>query len=115
MDSEPKDNILKSELAAQYDEAVKKLLADKKILAWILKYSAVEYKDCTIDEIVDYIEGTPEISSVAVDPGDTALSIKGSPTEDIVINEGKVAYDLRFEALAPGTEDEFIQLRPLQT
>ena len=49
MDSELKDNILKSELAAQYDEAVKKLLADKKILAWILKYSAVEYKDCTID------------------------------------------------------------------
>ena len=110
MDSELKGNILKSELAAQYDEAVKKLLADKKILAWILKYSAVEYKDCTIDEIVDYIEGTPEISSVAVDPGDTAQSIKGSPTEDIVINEGKVTYDLRFEALAPGTEDEFIQL-----
>ncbi len=102
--------MIKSDLEVRYDEHVKKLLANKKTLAWILKYSAVEYKDCTINEIVGFIEGTPEISSVGVDNGFTAQSIKGNPNEDIIINEGMITYDLRFEALAPGTDDEHIQL-----
>ena len=110
MDNELKDDLIKSDLEVRYDEHVKKLLSNKKTLAWILKYSAVEYKDCTINEIVDFIEGTPEISSVGVDRGFTAQSIKGNPNEDIAINEGMITYDLRFEALAPGTDDEYIQL-----
>ena len=110
MDNELKDDLIKSDLEVRYDEHVKKLLANKKTLAWILKYSAVEYKDCTINEIVGFIEGTPEISSVGVDNGFTAQSIKGNPNEDIIINEGMITYDLRFEALAPGTDDEYIQL-----
>ena len=110
MDNELKDNLIKSDLEVRYDEHVKKLLANKKTLAWILKYSAVEYKDCTINEIVGFIEGTPEISSVGVDNGFTAQSIKGNPNEDIIINEGMITYDLRFEALAPGTDNEYIQL-----
>ncbi|MGN0180788.1 MAG: hypothetical protein ACI4DY_15310, partial [Monoglobaceae bacterium] len=110
MNNELKDDLIKSDLEARYDEHVKKLLSNKKTLAWILKYSASEYKDCTINEIVGFIEGTPEISSVGVDPGFTSQSIKGSPNEDIIINEGMITYDLRFEALAPGTDDEYIQL-----
>ena len=110
MDNELKDDLIKSDLEVRYDEHVKKLLANKKTLAWILKYRAVEYKDCTINEIVGFIEGTPEISSVGVDNGFTAQSIKGNPNEDIIINEGMITYDLRFEALAPGTDDEYIQL-----
>ena len=110
MDNELKDDLIKSDLKVRYYEHVKKLLANKKTLAWILKYSEVEYKDCTINEIVGFIEGTPEISSVGVDNGFTAQSIKGNPNEDIIINEGMITYDLRFEALAPGTDDEYIQL-----
>ena len=110
MDNELKDDLIKSDLEARYDEHVKKLLSNKKTLAWILKYSASEYKDCTINEIVDFIEGTPEISSVGVDPGFTSQSIKGAQNENIIINEGMITYDLRFEALAPGTDDEYIQL-----
>ncbi len=83
-DNELKDDLIKSDLEVRYDEHVKKLLANKKTLAWILKYSAVEYKDCTINEIVGFIEGTPEISSVGVDNGFTAQSIKGNPNEDII-------------------------------
>ena len=110
MDNELKDDLIKSDLEVRYDEHVKKLLSNKKTLAWILKYSAVEYKDCTINEIVDFIEGTPEISSVGVDRGLTAQSIKGNQNEDIAIGEDMITYDLRFEALAPGTDDEYIQL-----
>ena len=69
MDNELKDDLIKSDIEVRYDEHVKKLLSNKKTLAWILKYSAVEYKDCTINEIVGFIEGTPEISSVGVDRG----------------------------------------------
>ena len=110
MDNELKDDLIKSDLEVRYDEHVKKLLSNKKTLAWILKYSAVEYKDCTINEIVGFIEGTPEISSVGVDRGFTAQSIRGNQNEDIAIGEGMITYDLRFEALAPGTDDEYIQL-----
>ena len=110
MDDELRDNLIRSGRDARYDECAKKLLSDKRILAWILKNSAVEYENCTIDEIVGYIEDTPEISSVAVDAGETAQSVKGSANEDIVLNEGKITYDLRFEALAPGTDGELIQL-----
>lgn len=95
---------------ARYDEYCKRLLANKKVLAWILKYSAAEYKDCTIEEIVSYIEGEPQIGAVAVDAGETAASVKGLDTEDSVKNEGKITYDLRFEATAPGTDGEVIQL-----
>ncbi len=83
-DNELKDDLIKSDLEVRYDEHVKKLLANKKTLAWILKYSAIEYKDCTINEIVSFIEGTPEISSVGIDNGFTAQSIKGNPNEDII-------------------------------
>ncbi len=34
---------------AKYDENVKTILSDKTILAWILKYSAEEYKGCNIE------------------------------------------------------------------
>ena len=40
MDNELKDDLIKSDLEVRYDEHVKKLLSNKKTLAWILKYSA---------------------------------------------------------------------------
>ena len=42
MDNELKDNLIKSDLEVRYYEHVKKLLANKKTLAWIFKYSAAE-------------------------------------------------------------------------
>lgn len=42
MDNELKYDLTKSDLEARYYEHVKKLLANKKTFAWILKYSAAE-------------------------------------------------------------------------
>ena len=42
MDNELKDNLIKSDLEVRYYEYVKKLLANTKTFAWILKYSAAE-------------------------------------------------------------------------
>ena len=89
-----------------YDESCKNILANKIILAWIMKSCMKEYKDCSIHDIADrYIEGTPEISqrevhrdeAPASDPG----KIRGENTEDKAVNEGTVRYDIMFRAILP--------------
>lgn len=92
---------------AAYDNACKKLLSNKAILAWILKSCLKEYKDCTVQEIAGYIEGEPQISTVAVhqDEAPESQQISGMNTEDSSITEGTVTYDIRFRALAPSSGD----------
>ena len=91
---------------AAYDTACKRLLANKIILAWIMKSCLEEYRDCEIPEIASkYIEGEAQISEAAVHPDEEAesLQIRGLNTEDSTINEGTVTYDIRFRAIVPGT------------
>ncbi len=89
---------------AKYDENVKTLLSDKTILSWILKYSAEEYRECSIDEIRACIEGTPQVADISVMPGSTRLDkVLGMNTEDEVPNEGRITFDIIFYALHPGT------------
>lgn len=88
----------------QYDEQVKRVLSDKIILAWILKYSIHEFKNSFIEEIERAIEGTPEISVVPVYPGKTPEMITGMATEDKIPNEGEVRYDIRFAVFTPAKE-----------
>ena len=90
------------------DAAVKRILANKEILAWILQGVTEEFKDCTIRDIADkYIENEPEISSVVVDSDMTyrssSESVTGMNTEDKTLSEGTIYYDIRFSATAPGT------------
>ena len=91
---------------AAYDNACKRLLANKIILAWIMKCCLEEYRDCEIPDIASkYIEGEAQISEAAVNPDEEAesLQITGLNTEDSTINEGTVTYDIRFRAIVPGT------------
>ena len=91
---------------AAYDNACKRLLANKIILAWIMKSCLEEYRDCEISEIASkYIEGEAQISEAAVHTDEEAesLQIRGLNTEDSTINEGTVTYDIRFRAIVPGT------------
>ena len=91
---------------AAYDNACKRLLANKIILAWIMKSCLEEYRDCGISEIASkYIEGEAQISEAAVHPDEEAesLQITGLNTEDSTINEGTVTYDIRFRAIVPST------------
>lgn len=91
---------------AAYDNACKHLLANKIILAWIMKSCLEEYRGSEISEIASkYIEGETQISEAAVHPDEEAgsLQIRGLNTEDSTINEGTVTYDIRFRAIVPGT------------
>lgn len=89
-----------------YDNACKHLLANKIILAWIMKSCLEEYRGSEISEIASkYIEGETQISEAALHPDEEAgsLQIRGLNTEDSTINEGTVTYDIRFRAIVPGT------------
>ena len=47
----------------------KRLLANKIILAWIMKSCLEEYRECDVKEIAEkYIEGTPQIAQEPVNP-----------------------------------------------
>ena len=52
---------------AAYDNACKKLLSNKIILAWIMKSCLQEYRECTIQEIAEkYIEGDLYVSEIPI-------------------------------------------------
>ena len=94
---------------AAYDQAAKKVLSQKKILAFILKRMVEEFKDEPVQDIMTkYIEGTPLISHVPVHPDETNQEyerIQGNNTEDGSISEGMVRYDILFQALVPKTKE----------
>lgn len=80
---------------AAYDAACKRLLANKVILAWIMKSCLEEYRDFDVDVIAEkYIEGDPQIAKAAVNPDEEAESsgeqVKGANTEDSTIKEGTI-------------------------
>ena len=89
---------------AQYDTRVKRLLAQKSILAHILVKTVDEFKGMKSEDIVKYIEGEPSISVVPVEPGlanmektdATGQRIVGLNTENAEINEGLVRFDIIF-------------------
>ena len=95
---------------AEYDENVKYLLSEKIILAHILACSVKEYSGMKPEEIVELIEGNPQISKIAVNPGESNMpEITGDNVENVIPYEGKITYDIRFRAFAPN-RDELIQL-----
>ena len=103
--------ITQTEYDSSYDKAAKKLLANKQILAQIMKNCVNEYSACSVDEIAEkYIEGTPEVGTVGVHvddtnrPQKTSDVIVGSNNEDSTLTEGTINYDVRFDAIAPTSE-----------
>ena len=94
---------------AQYDTHVKRLLAQKSILAHILVKTIDEFKGMKPEDVVKYIEGEPSISVVPVEPGlanmektdATGQRIVGLNTENAEINEGLVRFDIIFYVRMP--------------
>lgn len=86
------------------DMAVKKILSQRPILAFILKNAVSDFEMFSMDEIQSMID-TPHISSIAVDPGSTNDMITGEPKDYGETGEGLTIYDIRFDATIPGTEE----------
>lgn len=97
-------NISSAGEKAAYDAACKRLLANKIILAWIMKSCVEEYRDCSILDIAEkYIEGEPQVGGITVNPDEDiyGTQIRGAATEDTTIHEGTITYDIRFYAVVP--------------
>lgn len=93
----------------QYDANIKYLLADKQILARIIKYTVKEFADMPINHIIGSIGDDIGIGIVPTAPGLSNLGRASlSATEDNIPGEGSVFYDIRFTAFCKDTEMKFL-------
>ena len=95
--------------ASSYDTNVKFLLADKQILARILKYAVQDFKDMTVMDIMDSIGDDIDIGTKPLDAGLSNMGrVNASSTEDNIPGEGKIFFDIRFTAYHKETEMKFL-------
>lgn len=84
----------------RYDKNVKELLADVQVLSRIVKYTISEIAHLSVDEIIHIIDvNSIQVSKVPISPGLTNAKlgvIESVQTEDSVLNEGYITYDIRF-------------------
>ena len=103
MNKELKNVLGATESKAQYDASAKRLLGQKSILAHILVKTVDEFQGMNPREVERYIEGTPCISTVPVEPGLTNVvrgkngeRLTGFNTESGELQEGLVRFDIVF-------------------
>lgn len=96
METNIADTIERNSYTARYDASVKEMLADKQILARILKYSLEEFAKEELSVIINNMD-EPFVSKMRMEPGHSNLrKIHKTSEEDQVIGEGKIYYDIRF-------------------
>ena len=96
----------KQNIIGQYDAACKELLSQKVILAWTMKGCIAEYEELSVEKIMrDCIEGEMQISKESLESErERCLPlIQGDGGEDTSVQEGRIAYDIRFTAIHPLT------------
>ena len=104
MNTEAANAAIAAKDKAQYDSSVKRLLAQKRILAHILVHTIDDFKGMKPEEAEKFIEGDPLIGIVPVEPGltnteetdENGQRIVGLNTESAEINEGMIRYDIIF-------------------
>lgn len=87
-----------------YDKEVKTLLANRQVLAIILKAVVNEFQNMELSDIVTCIE-TPEVGERKVHPGQTNKKIYGKANENNIIGEGMVTFDIIFDVYIPAKDD----------
>ena len=108
-----KETIIAQELTSysmieQFDTACCRLLANKPILAWLLRDTVKDYQDYSIEEIMDCLEDSPQVRAVAVDQdvkNQETGKIVGDSTADKSVTEGVVLYDILFTSRLPKTNE----------
>ena len=86
------------------DQSAKNIFSYKPIMSNILKYTVEEYRDCSLEEIMNCIEGdTIQIGTALVEE-DMAKTIRGEDTEFHTTDEAPAAFDILFRSLNPKAE-----------
>lgn len=91
----------------EYDEACKRVLQNREIIAPILKMAVPEYRDCSVEEIIRCID-RESIRDVPVE--DIPMQMQGLPTELSSVTEKLIRYDVHFKALNPVLTKERMQI-----
>ena len=86
------DAINSADSKAQYDEHVRRILKDKNILAFILKYSVREFMDYSLEEAKACIDGEPEVATRHVSPD----AVHALENESNIPGEGRIYFDIVF-------------------
>ena len=87
-----------------YDDACKRFLCEKIILAWILKYSTEEFANISVEEIANtYIEGEPTIGTddASTSADTTSTAITGMSNEEPSLENVATKYDIKFKTINP--------------
>lgn len=100
------DGDILSDDNASYDQVAKHFLARKRLLAFIIQHLIPEFQQVSRKAIEEkYILGTPQVSEVPVNPGETnqpsTSSIRGFAQEHSDEGEGKITFDILFYAKLP--------------
>lgn len=85
-------------IGSKYDRACKRLFQNKEIIAPVLKEVVPEYKDSTIEEIIQYIDAD-SIEDIPV--GDVPVKVGQLPTEMESVSDKLIRYDTHFKAVNP--------------
>ncbi len=104
MNTEITNAVVAAREKAQYDERVKRVLAQKNILAHILVKTIDEFAGMDSRDVAEHIEGEPKVGVVPVEPGltnaettdESGQRVVGLNTESSEINEGLVRFDIIF-------------------
>ena len=99
MDTILKQDMVNADGKTQYDMYAKRVLSNKKILAYILHRVVHELSDLSVDEIVECIDNDPSVSKIPLMP-----NIVGTKQEDQVAGEGTIYFDVRFTILRNETD-----------
>ena len=97
-------DVSRADIKAQYDGHAKNLFKYKPILARILKNTTEEFASYDVETIETFIEQNVRVSQVEVDPGGKKLF--GKDTESNIPDEGKVYFDILFDAYKPDIPDD---------
>ena len=81
------------------DKAAKNIFSYKPIMGNILKYPVAEYSDCSLEEIINCIEGDTIQTGTAFVEEDMAGSIRGEQTEFNTVDEAPAVFDILFRSL----------------
>ena len=99
-------DIEKENLFIQYDKSIKRVLANKPILARILKFTVHELSKLPLHQIEYCIDGNSVmLGQTFVDTGLSNPKIVNKQLEDDISGEGRIVYDLRFEVNLPDGEN----------
>ena len=92
--------ITQTDYEARYDRAAKKLLANKLVLAHILKDCVKEYQACSIMDIAQkYIEGEPEVGTTGVNMDDSNSPVQPDIKRETVVTQEAEVQTMNEQAM----------------